>query len=224
MSTITYTSTLSTARTGYEQALELLQTANGGKEAVGSIAHQVDAIDTNRAELAKELKTKFVQFMSSQVEAFKTVEKAKDQGLKAIELVKNALATCTQYKSTPESMLALKTHMHAIGFAPFQVDSFGKKHENTQAAAKEYPFAAQIATLTTEVEKVTVQLEVLKGALDKAFFDKKDVEGKTTYADMLPTLRGFPYLEAELAPKVVEAASVVSEVAAAAVPAEKEAV
>jgi hypothetical protein len=53
MSTITYTSTLSTARTGYEQALELLQTANGGKEAVGSIAHQVDAIDTNRAELAK---------------------------------------------------------------------------------------------------------------------------------------------------------------------------
>ncbi len=227
MSISTYGATLQSTKATYEDAMALLQAANADKEVAGSAAHQTAEIEKNRADLAKgkkgtegydALKTQFVQFMSTQLEGYKTVQKARDSGLAAIESVRASQVSVHEFKSSPESVLAIQNHMRRCGLVGFQVDSFGKKHEQTQAAAKEYPFEAQIATLTAEVAKVDAQIAILKPALNNALADQELAEAPASLRDLFPSMRpaavfGYEHLEAALNPKPVVAATQVDSTA-----------
>lgn len=200
-----YASILLQAQKAYDESAALLNVANGDKTVEGSIAHQVDQLDTQvktmnetprTAETYAVLKEQFVQFMGAQLAKYETAQKAHTTGVKAIETVKAAQADCESFKIDSKQDAALKLHMTRLGMWP----SF---YNNKEVAAKikisEYPFAAQLADLTTGVAKVAAQVTVLEASLDKAFFAKKSVEGNAGIFDLIPS-----YYNSYLAAAIVE--------------------
>ena len=210
-----YTSILLDAQKAFDENLVLLKKA-ADNASEGSIAHQIGQLDTKTKEMNETprtvenyatLKDQFFQFMSAQLDKYETAQKTKKGGLAAIATLTNAQAVCVTNYPKPAELLVIKKHMLMLGSNETQLDKAQKLSDTAIAA---YKFDAQLQELTPLVAKVTEQIALLEGSLDKAFYAKKEAEGRTGYLDLIPSYN-YSYLLAAVAEKNQPSAPIVAE-------------
>ncbi len=195
----TYASVLQTAKHAFSGIAPLLENATADNKVKGSIRNLTDECNehvsvlksNSKAQNFEEIKKIFIQFTKPLIPLYLVIQSTRDIGLKAIETLKQALATCTANKKTDAERSAIRIHLQWLGVSTEQFDAL--------ASQAPEDFTEQIKTLTSLTSVAQKQIKSLEGALNTVFYNLKVVEGKNGWSDKVPSPFTRYYLNQALA-------------------------